>query len=241
MCVFWLKVNKFHPMLGNPRQSWILDSTPWIADSSYWIPVFVSGSWFWIPILVGFRNPKPRISDSTSNDFLDSAIGIFFIHGAIYMILNQHHFLGVFKHLTIIFYLYFQFQFRIDVPLRKTADTAGQRLLDIFTTRKLASVNSSFMVDVMAMPIGSWHARNVRVPASVSTSNCFFGFTKKGNIEECRLICIALWPFVFFFVRFYQSFVGWGWDLTMQEPDEWLFSTTVLFSEFTQFFNKTAF
>ena len=30
---------------GNPRQSWILDPTQWIADSMYWIPVFVSGSW----------------------------------------------------------------------------------------------------------------------------------------------------------------------------------------------------
>ena len=25
-------------MLGNPRHSWILDSTLWILDSSYWIP-----------------------------------------------------------------------------------------------------------------------------------------------------------------------------------------------------------
>ena len=32
------------PMKGNPRQStWILDSTPWIRDSRYWIPVFVRG------------------------------------------------------------------------------------------------------------------------------------------------------------------------------------------------------
>ena len=44
MCVFWLKVSKSHPMLGNPRPSWILDSTLWISDFSYWIPVFVSGS-----------------------------------------------------------------------------------------------------------------------------------------------------------------------------------------------------
>ena len=26
------------PMLGNPRQSWILDSMLWIPDSGYWIP-----------------------------------------------------------------------------------------------------------------------------------------------------------------------------------------------------------
>ena len=29
-------------MLGNPRQSWILVSTPWIPDSRYWIPDFLS-------------------------------------------------------------------------------------------------------------------------------------------------------------------------------------------------------
>ena len=32
-------------MLGNQRQSWILESTPRIPDSRYWIPVFVSGTW----------------------------------------------------------------------------------------------------------------------------------------------------------------------------------------------------
>ena len=26
---------------GNPRQCWILDSTPWIPDYSYWIPDFI--------------------------------------------------------------------------------------------------------------------------------------------------------------------------------------------------------
>ena len=31
-------------MCVNPRQSWILDSTPRIPDSSYWILVFVSGT-----------------------------------------------------------------------------------------------------------------------------------------------------------------------------------------------------
>ena len=33
---------------GNPRQSWILDSTLWIPDSSYWIPDFLSLE-PWIP------------------------------------------------------------------------------------------------------------------------------------------------------------------------------------------------
>ena len=27
---------------GNPRESWILDSTMWIPDSRYWIPSFLS-------------------------------------------------------------------------------------------------------------------------------------------------------------------------------------------------------
>ena len=33
------------PMLRNPRQSWILESTPRIPDIRHWIPVFVSGTW----------------------------------------------------------------------------------------------------------------------------------------------------------------------------------------------------
>ena len=35
----------FRLMKGNPRQSWILDFTPWIPDCRYCIPVFVSGTW----------------------------------------------------------------------------------------------------------------------------------------------------------------------------------------------------
>ena len=30
--------------LGNPRQLWILESTPWILDSRYWVPLFVGGT-----------------------------------------------------------------------------------------------------------------------------------------------------------------------------------------------------
>ena len=30
---------------GNPRQFWILESTQWILDSRYWIPVFVTETW----------------------------------------------------------------------------------------------------------------------------------------------------------------------------------------------------
>ena len=43
--VLW-SLSKFAScMWGNPTQSWILDSTPWIEDSGYWIAVFVSGTW----------------------------------------------------------------------------------------------------------------------------------------------------------------------------------------------------
>ena len=72
-------------MWGNPRQSWIVDSKPGIPDSTYWIPVFVSGTWipdsnrFGIRISwVVFRILKPRIPipDSTSNNFPVSGIQI---------------------------------------------------------------------------------------------------------------------------------------------------------------------
>ena len=76
-------------MWGNPRQSWIVDSKPGIPDSTYWIPVFVSGTWipdsnrFGIRISwVVFRILKPRIPipDSTSNNFPVFGIQIRF-HG----------------------------------------------------------------------------------------------------------------------------------------------------------------
>lgn len=55
----------------SPRQSWILDSTPWIPDSRYGctrfqsLSVFVFG--FWIPIVRWV--PKLRIPDSTGKIF----------------------------------------------------------------------------------------------------------------------------------------------------------------------------
>ena len=73
---------KFLPMWGNPRQSWIVDSTQWIPDSRYSIPVFVSRTWildtnflvgFRIPYAV-FRIPKSSILDSVSKIFLDSGV-----------------------------------------------------------------------------------------------------------------------------------------------------------------------
>ena len=51
----------------NCRQSWILDYTPWIPDSRYWIPVFVSGT-FWILIVSGIADTLRCIPDSTSQD-----------------------------------------------------------------------------------------------------------------------------------------------------------------------------
>ena len=59
----------------------ILDLTSWIPDSAHWILVFVSENWildsklkweFRIPLAV-FRITMPRILDSTSQNFPDSA------------------------------------------------------------------------------------------------------------------------------------------------------------------------
>lgn len=55
------------------RQSWIVDSTPYIPDSSYWIP----GLCQWnmdsgFQTLVEFRIPKPKISDFISKSFQDT-------------------------------------------------------------------------------------------------------------------------------------------------------------------------
>ena len=51
----------------NHRQSWILDYAPWIPGSRYWIPVFVSGT-FWILIVSGIADTLRWIPDSTSQD-----------------------------------------------------------------------------------------------------------------------------------------------------------------------------
>ena len=48
------------PKLGNPRQPWILDFTPWIWDSGNWILMFVSGTWILDSNLYwnsGFQSP----------------------------------------------------------------------------------------------------------------------------------------------------------------------------------------
>ena len=64
------------------RQSWILDSIPWILDSRYYIQDSLTVEiGFRIPIISGipdsltvFRNTKPRIQDSTSKNFLYSGL-----------------------------------------------------------------------------------------------------------------------------------------------------------------------
>ena len=60
----------FRPMCGNARQSWILDSQPWIPDSRYQIPLSVK-SGFWIPIVSGIPDylhlcciPGSKVQDS---------------------------------------------------------------------------------------------------------------------------------------------------------------------------------
>ena len=69
--------NFISPLVGNPRHSWILESTPWILDSNYWIPDLFqwnldSGflhlySGFQGP---GFRIPNAKISRIPESRFL---------------------------------------------------------------------------------------------------------------------------------------------------------------------------
>ena len=55
-------------MLGNPKQSWILDSKPWIPDSRHLIPVFSKGTLDWIPILSRIPDSLGCIPDSKVQD-----------------------------------------------------------------------------------------------------------------------------------------------------------------------------
>ena len=68
----------FRHMQGNPRQTWILDSTPWIPDTWHWIPADSLSVELGFRILVVsairiprtvFWIPKPRIPNSTRNIF----------------------------------------------------------------------------------------------------------------------------------------------------------------------------
>ena len=55
-------------MLGNPKQSWSLDSKPWIPDSRHLIPVFSRGTLDWIPILSRIPDSLSCIPDSKAQD-----------------------------------------------------------------------------------------------------------------------------------------------------------------------------
>ena len=71
-------------MLGNPKQSWILDSTPGIPDSQVLDSgFFVSGNWFpdpnrwWIPESWScIPDSKAQFSGFHSKNLLDSGIPI---------------------------------------------------------------------------------------------------------------------------------------------------------------------
>ena len=55
-------------MLGNPKQSWILDSKPWIPVSRHLIPVYSRGTLDWIPILSMIPDSLSCIPDSKVQD-----------------------------------------------------------------------------------------------------------------------------------------------------------------------------
>ena len=62
------KFAKNLPQSGNPRQSWILQPTQWIPDSSYWITIFASRTWILDSTLRGIPDPLSSIPDSQAQD-----------------------------------------------------------------------------------------------------------------------------------------------------------------------------
>ena len=72
-----------HPMRGNPGQSWILDSTLWIQDSRYWIPVFFNGTWILDSNRWWYSGFLELYSEYTRKNFPDYRIRIL-LHGAIW-------------------------------------------------------------------------------------------------------------------------------------------------------------
>ena len=73
-----------HPMQGNPRRSWILDSTLWISGFQYWIPHFFKiGTWIsdsnrlwdsgFIELDSGFQSPGFRITQTNLFRIPDSS------------------------------------------------------------------------------------------------------------------------------------------------------------------------
>ena len=85
----------FRLMYGNPGQSWILDSTPRIPNSWYWIPVLSVEFGYWIPIVNGYLESlscspdyKAPDSDSISKIYPDSGIRTP-LHGANYSLQTE--------------------------------------------------------------------------------------------------------------------------------------------------------
>ena len=83
--LYWKILRENRKFLLCPRHvrefKTVLDSGCHSVDSGfrYWIPAFVSGTGFWIPIVSGISDslscipiPKPRIPDSIGKIFLDS-------------------------------------------------------------------------------------------------------------------------------------------------------------------------
>ena len=73
-----------HPMQGNPRRSWILDSTLWISGFQYWSPHFFKiGTWIsdsnrlwvfgFIELDSGFQSPGFRITQTNLFRIPDSS------------------------------------------------------------------------------------------------------------------------------------------------------------------------
>ena len=59
----------YSPHAKELRQPWILDSTSWIPDARYWIPVFVSGTWILDSIVSGILDPLSGMPGSMTRDF----------------------------------------------------------------------------------------------------------------------------------------------------------------------------
>ena len=63
-------LERIFPMLGiqDSLRFWILDSTPWIPDSNYWISIFANGNWIPDPKICGFPDSLSCIPDSKTQD-----------------------------------------------------------------------------------------------------------------------------------------------------------------------------
>ena len=57
------------PIEGNPRQSRILDSTPWVPDSRYWTPFFAVELGLWFPMASGILDSLSCVPNPKGQDF----------------------------------------------------------------------------------------------------------------------------------------------------------------------------